>query len=357
MSEEQEEERVEEKSRREVIAEALEAAGEDIQEDEDVEVSSFDGEEGEEVSNDTEEQDSPAMDAKQVEEEAQPNIQGVLPPNDLNEEEKKEFEELAKKAPKTAAKLAKRFYDYRRDYTQKTERAAETERRATPYLQEAAKHEQRLARKQLSPQQVFANALAWDHFIDEQGVNALVQFVESHGFDVQELAEAVESGQAFTKSSEEAQIPRHIQEKIDRLERFEQQYTQAQQSQQVEQTFSALNQFKASKPLFKDPATAEQLEAAMAPLVRGFRASNPSTPPLELLEKAYNYVVNGDERFRPLLDGVEKKKTIEAERDRSSRALAASSVRGSGPGSGTPSSVPKGRRAQIAAALDGRLTI
>ena len=350
------EEVVEKKDRRELIAEAMDGAH---NVDFEPEPEGFDDEGTEEPRLESEGDEPEAkapLEAGKGEDKA-PVVEpeAILPPAELDEEAKKEFEQLS---PALKKSFSKRFYDMRRDYTQKTMELAQHRNRFQQLEQVTQAHAGRLARKGIRVEDAINNALAWDHFVEQEGANAALQWLEKHGYDPEELIEARDGGEAYSGRRQQAQLPPEVQREIEESRQFRQQLMQQQQSQTVGQIYSTIESFKASKPIFKDPSTAEQVEQAMTPIVKGLRESSPNTPHGELLERAYNYVVNGDERFRNLVNGAEKRKQIEAERDRSFRATrAASSVAGNGPGSGSPSSVPKGRRNIIAAALDGRLTI
>jgi len=348
------------KDRKAILAEALdgahdtvdfEASIEDDSDPEGIEASA-------EVDKGSETPDKPANSSKPVEKVEgkageQPEI--ILAPAEFDEKAKKEFEGLPPEIKRT---VSKRFYDMRRDYTAKTMELAQHRAKYQQLEQVSKAHEGRLARKGVSVEQAISNALAWDHFVEEQGANAALQWLEKHGFDPEELIEARDGGQAYSGRQQQAQIPTEIQRELEESRQFRQMFAQQAQGQMVAQVHSTLDQFRASKPIFRDPSTAEQIESAMTPIVKGLRSANPTASHGELLERAYNYVVNGDERFRNLVNGAEKRRTIEAQRDHSQRAIrAASSVGSTGPGSGSPVSIPKGRRNIIAAALDNRLTL
>ena len=354
------EEAVEEKKdRKELIAEAL--AGEHNEVDFDPEpepvVDEPVSEATEEISASEEEQPKEVEAAPEVEASEDevpveaPEI--ILPPAELDESAKAEFAEWSPAAQKA---FNKRFMDMRRDYTAKTTELAQQRQKYQGLDETFTKHTDRLARKGVTIDQAVNNALAWDHFVETEGANAALQWLEAHGYDPEELIEARDSGEAY--SNKQARLPDEVQKELDESRRFRQQIQQEQQQAQANEIYQAVEAFKASKPIMSDPSTAEQVSQAMTPVVQGLRQANPQAPHSELLERAYNYVINGDERFRALVNGAEKRKQIEAERERTQKATrAASSVAGNGPGSGSPSSVPKGRRNIIAAALDGRLTL
>lgn len=345
----------EKKDRRSVIAEALESSGgfesEEASSDEELDFST----EGDREEAKDSREATPAKKQPQVGDKEE--IPAILPPAELDPEAKRDFEELARTKPELARKFSKRYYDMRRDYTSKTMELAQVRQRYQQLDQVSQAHANRLARKGVSVEQAISNALAWDHFLEEQGPNAALQWLEKHGYDPEELIEARDNGQAHSGRQAQAQIPAELQRELEESRRFRQRLIQQQQAQVVNGVYGTVESFKRSKPIFADPSTAEQIEQAMAPVVIGLASANPGTPHAQLLERAYNMVVNSDERFRALVNSAEKRKTIEAERDRSHRARAASSIAGSGPGTGSPTSIPKGRRNIIAAALDGRLTV
>jgi hypothetical protein len=347
----------EKKDRKTILAEALEQSG-DYSEAGEQSNDISTGDEGAADKEPAGDAETPDKSAKAPEaDEKEPKVLGILPPAELDAEAKKEFEELAKANPELARKYSSRFYDMRRDYTAKTTELAQHRQKYQQLDQISQAHAGRLARKGVTVEQAISNALAWDDFIEQQGANAALQWLEKHGLDPEELIEARDSGEAYSSRQQQTQLPPEVARELEESRRFREQWTQQQHSQVVDSAFSAITQFKANKPVFMDPSTGDQIEAAMAPIVNGLRMQNPNTPPSELLERAYSYVMKGDDRFQALADGANQRQKVQAERDRTTRARQATSHGGSGPGAGSPTTVPKGRKAQLAAALDGRLSM
>jgi hypothetical protein len=90
------------------------------------------------------------------------------------------------------------------------------------------------------------------------------------------------------------------------------------------------------KPLFKDPETASQLEAEMAPVVQALNATGRYSSAEEVLETAYNYVVNGNPTFSGIMQKMTTGPVIQQQQAVAQKAKqAAKSISGSA-GSGTP---------------------
>lgn len=346
------------KDRKSIIAEAIEEQGDDSFEEDEEEL---------EVSTEEVSEDVPVV--ADVEPEPTPELEGdsalapeavvaeppqmIAAPAEFTEEEKADFAQMP---PSIQAKVSKRFYDMRRDYTMKTQEAAEIRKRATGLIDAASTHVDRLAQKRIRVEDAVSHALAWDKAMDEDPVGTAAQWLESYGVDAEEILE-YRGGQrnGYQNGRNAYQIPPEIQQELDEGRQFRQQIVQQQQSAQADQVFSAIETFKAEKPIFKDPGTGAQIEQAMAPIVKALKEQNGGTPPQQILETAYNYVVNGNPEFRALLDGAEKRKQIVQESERAERATRASSSVTGSPGAGSPASVPKDRRELIEAAMAGRI--
>jgi len=358
----QEEEQSEPIDRKQLLAEALggvEEEGFDLSEDDDEEDYEVSPSDSDEVKNNEQRKvSSPETKSQTKPQEAEPL---VVAPEGMSAEEQAEFEKLP---AKTKHWVSKRYADFRRDYTQKTMELSRErnqiaqERGRYQYMQDLQqKHADRLARKKTGFADALNNALAWDHFIDEHGAAGLLQYVEAHGFDPEELIEA-RNGEAPRARNQEqtAAVPKEIQEKLSRFEQYFAQLSQAQQAQYFERTTSAFEKFKAETPLFRDPGTADRLERVMAPHVANLRARDPMGDPATWLQRAYAYALSDDPALAALVNGAQKLQKIEREQDRTRRALASSSATG-GPGSGSLTRVPKDRRELIGAALEGRITL
>jgi hypothetical protein len=114
-----------------------------------------------------------------------------------------------------------------------------------------------------------------------------------------------------------------------------------------------VNSFMNSKPLFKDPETASQLEAEMAPIVQALNATGRYTSPEQVLETAYNYVVNGNQTFSSLVSKMAAGPAIQQQQASVQKAKqAAKSISGSA-GSGTPRVVNKDLRDNLRRRLAG----
>jgi hypothetical protein len=114
-----------------------------------------------------------------------------------------------------------------------------------------------------------------------------------------------------------------------------------------------VNSFMSSKPLFRDPETASQLEAEMAPVVQALNGTGRYSSAQEVLETAYNYVVNGNPTFSRLQSKITAGQVVQQQQATTQKAKqAAKSITGSA-GSGTPRIQVKDIRDNLARRFNG----
>jgi hypothetical protein len=169
-------------------------------------------------------------------------------------------------------------------------------------------------------------------------VAAAREWLESYGLSVDDLLEGqmqYEQQGQYQQPQQSQYLTREEAEKI-----AEERFQTAQQDQQKKAleyyNQQVVNSFTAGKPLFRDPETAAQLEAEMAPVVQALTSTGRYSSAEEILETAYNYVVNGNPTFSGLNSRMAAQSAMEKEAAKVQKAKAASkSVTGSA-GSGTP---------------------
>lgn len=270
----------------------------------------------------------------------------ILPPADMTAEEKAEFSKLS---PAAQRYLSRRAYETRNNYTQKTMQLSAKEREFEQLAgvnlgglrDEYAKHGIPLPT-------VIENAVAWDRAFRADPKQAAAQFLQAWGLNPTDIA-ATAGGQPQTAAMSQADIDRVVAERVQAA------LEQEQQKITVQNNFAAVESFKKSKPLFKDPGTAAQLEAAMEPFVQVAVMRNSARPAQEILEEAYSHVVNSDPQFKDLLAKIDGRAAAEKAKAEAEAALAASRSVSGGPGSGTPSIKPKNLREALRLGLSGQL--
>jgi hypothetical protein len=258
------------------------------------------------------------------------SIDPILAPADMSPEKRAMFDKLP---PEAKAYLSERAYQVRNYLTQNSMALAAKEREISDVLSAVAPVRDEYARQGVNVPDLVKNAIAWDRHMKTNRVQAAKEYLDSYGIDPAELME-VAPGQQAPIQQPQGLTQEQVQEMV------QAQLSQARETQQHEhrtqQSYSAVQSFISSKPLFRDPGTAAQLEAKLAPVVAGLRAANPQAADAAILDEAYNYVTRGDPTFAGLVNRLEQKTEIERTNAEAQKALAASRSISGGPGSGTP---------------------
>lgn len=278
-------------------------------------------------------------------ESAQPEpVEPILPPADMTPDEREAFKKLD---PAAQRYLSRRAYETRSTFTKKTEAIAAREREIEQLAgvnlggirEEYAKHGIPLPT-------VIENAVAWDRAFRANPKAAALEYLQSWGINPAELSDAAPAQQQHVVPTD---IERIVQE------RLEARLQEEQQKVAIRNNYQAVESFQKSKPLFKDPGTAAQLEAAMDPFVRVAVMQNPSRPASEILEEAYSKVINSDPQFRELQQKFDGRAAADKARAEAEAAMQASRSVSGGPGSGTPNIKPKSLRDALRLGIQGQL--
>lgn len=253
--------------------------------------------------------------------------EAILPPADMDESERSKWASLPPDAQKY---LARRAYETRAAFTRKMQELGTKEKEITGIIQAVAPVQDEYTRSGISVSDVVRRAVAWDKAFKTDPIQAARQYLDSYGIDPGELIGGQQIEPAHQRGLSQEELREQIrQEMLTEFQRREQEQT-------THNNYNLVQQFLGSKPLFRDPGTAEQLEAAMAPIVSGLRQNNPELPPLEVLERAYNYVTRGDPQFSSLQQKIEAKAEADRAKAEAEKAMQASRSISGGPGSGTP---------------------
>jgi len=191
-------------------------------------------------------------------------------------------------------------------------------------------YEDEYAKDGISITDVTKRAIAWDKAMQQDPVATALDWLDSYGVRLEDL-------QGYQPQQQQA--PQYLTR--EEAERIAEERYQKIQSEQQKKAVDYYNQqvvtsFMNSKPLFRDPETASQLEAEMAPVVQALNATGRYSSPEQVLETAYNYVVNGNPTFSGLVQRMTAKPVIEQQQAVVQKAKqAAKSISGSA-GSGTP---------------------
>lgn len=259
----------------------------------------------------------------------------VAPPPDMNKEEREAFlNPTAANSHVLQSYLSRRAYETRNDYKRQTAELEQTRSKIGAVYDAVSAYEKEYARDGISIADVTKRSIEWDMAMKANPTQTALEYLDSYGITVDDLYGYIQGGgyqqqpQTQQQYLTAADAERIAQEKVDALVR------QQQESFLAEQTNNTVQSFIKSKPLFRDPGTAAQLEDAMEPIVAALSAKGGN--PQEILEQAYEYVTLGNPTFSALRSKFEAPQVIEQAQKETMRAKAASrSITGSA-GSGTP---------------------
>ena len=292
-----------------------------------------------------EETDTTAVESEPVVPQEKPLL---APPADMNAAEKDAFlNPTPANAHILQSYLNRRAYETRSDYSRKMQEVEQLKKQTAGLYDTIKQYEDEYARDGISIADVTKRAVAWDKAMQTDPVQTALDWLDSYGVRLEDLAgyqqQAPEQPQYLTR--EEAE--RIAEERYQSIQSEQQKKAVEYYNQQV------VNSFMSNKPLFRDPETAAQLEAEMAPVVQALNATGRYSSPEQVLETAYNYVVNGNPTFSGLVQKMAAKPVIEQQQQAVAKAKqAAKSISGSA-GSGSPRIVAKSLRDNLQRRMGG----
>lgn len=263
----------------------------------------------------------------------QPQQVPMAPPADMNALEKEAF---LNPSPANAhvlqAYLNRRAYETRSDYSRKMQEVEQLKRQTSALYDTIKQYEDDYARDGISIADVTRRAVAWDKAMAKNPIETARDWLDSYGVNINDLmaynGQEQQQPQGNYLTREEAE--RIAEERYKALQQDQERKALEYYNQQV------VNSFMTAKPLFRDPETASQLEAEMAPVVQALNATGRYSSPEQVLETAYNYVVNGNPTFSSLVNKLAAGPAIQQQQAVVQKAKqAAKSISGSA-GSGTP---------------------
>lgn len=279
----------------------------------------------------------------------QPEIVPMAPPADMNKAEKEAFlNPTPQNAHILQAYLNRRAYETRSDYSRKMQEVEQLKQQTSAVYDTIKQYEDEYAKQGISVADVAKRAVAWDKAMKQNPVDTAIEWLESYGVNLDDLFAARQQPQQGYQQNgyqngqqQYYQTPEQKFLTIEEAERIAEEKYQALQQEQQKKAVDYYNQrviesFITQKPLFKDPETAAQLEAEMAPVVQALSGTGRYSSPEEILETAYNYVVNGNPVFSSLVQKMAARPVIQQQQAVVEKAKAAAkSITGSA-GSGTP---------------------
>lgn len=305
-----------------------------------------------------EQQDSVEESVETNKEDAEPAAQNVAPvtekiplapPSDMNKAEKEAFlNPTPDNAHVLQSYLNRRAYETRTSYDKKAQELNQLREQTASVYNVIKQYEDDYARDGISVADVTRRSIAWDKAMQANPVSTALEWLEAYGLSVNDLME---------QASQTPSQPQEYLTKADAERIAEERYKAIQQDQE-KKAVEYMNQrtvesFMSRKPLFRDPETASQLEAEMAPVVQALSTTGRYSSTEEILETAYNYVVNGNPMFSGLVQKLQATPMIQQQQVATEKAKkAAKSISGSA-GSGTPRIVTKDIRDNLRRRLSG----
>lgn len=273
----------------------------------------------------------------------------MAPPADMNTAEKEAFlNPTPANAHVLQSYLNRRAYETRSDYSRKMQEVEQLRKETSGLYDTIKQYENDYAKDGISIADVTRRAVAWDKAMANNPVETALDWLDSYGINPQDLLgyqqQALQQQPQYLTREDAERI---AEERYQAIQGEQQQKAVAYYNQQV------VNSFMSNKPLFRDPETAAQLEAEMAPVVQALNATGRYTSPEQVLETAYNYVVNGNPTFSGLNQKMTAKPVIEQQQQAVAKAKqAAKSISGSA-GSGSPRIVAKSLRDNLQRRMGG----
>lgn len=261
---------------------------------------------------------------------AEPTPIPLAPPADMNAVEKDAFlNPNPANAHVLQSYLNRRAYETRSDYSRKMQEVEKLKQQTSGLYDTIKQYEDDYAKQGISIADVTRRAVAWDKAMQSDPVNTALDWLSSYGVDLNQLANyqpEQQPQQYLTREDAE----RIAEERIQSIQAEQQKSAVDYYNQQV------VNSFMSNKPLFRDPETAAQLETEMAPVVQALTSTGRYSSPEQVLETAYNYVVNGNPTFSGLVSKMTAKPVIQQQQQVVEKAKKAGKSISGTAGSGTP---------------------
>lgn len=259
----------------------------------------------------------------------------LVPPADMNKAEKDAFlNPTPQNAHVLQQYLNRRAYETRSDYQRRVQEVEDLRKQTSSVFDAIKQYEPEYAKQGIGLADVARRSIAWDRAMQTDPVNTALDWLNAYGLSVDDLMQqSQDAGYNYQPNPnyltrEEAE--RIAEEKLAAAQQAQEQKAVAYYNERIVESFVK------SKPLFRDPETASQLEAEMAPIVAALSQTGKYSGPEQVLETAYNYVIAGNPTFSSLNNAMTARAVVEQKQAAAEKAKAASrSISGSA-GSGTP---------------------
>lgn len=275
----------------------------------------------------------------------------VAPPGDMSKEEKDAFlNPTAQNSHILQAYLSRRAYQTQSDYSRKMNELEQTRQKVSGLYSVMKDHESDYVRKGLNIADVTRRFIEWDKAMDANPMQTALEWLDAYEIDVNDLVNMRQNGYMPQQQPQQQYLTAADAERIAQ-EKIEAMMQKQQQSVLAESNYNAVQSFMNSKPLFKDPGTALQLEEAMAPIVAALTQQGGN--PQDILETAYNYVTKGNPTFAALTQRLEAPAVVEQKVRQAQKAKAATKSISGGTGSGSPRLQTKDLRTNLQRRFNG----
>ena len=275
----------------------------------------------------------------------------VAPPGDMSKEEKDAFlNPTAQNSHILQAYLSRRAYQTQSDYSRKMNELEQTRQKVSGLYNVMKDHESDYVRKGLNIADVTRRFIEWDKAMDANPMQTALEWLDAYEIDLNDLVNMRQNGYMPQQQPQQQYLTAADAERIAQ-EKIEAMMQKQQQSVLAESNYNAVQSFMNSKPLFKDPGTALQLEEAMAPIVAALTQQGGN--PQDILETAYNYVTKGNPTFAALTQRLEAPAIVEQKVRQAQKAKAATKSISGGTGSGSPRLQTKDLRTNLQRRFNG----
>jgi hypothetical protein len=290
-----------------------------------------------------EEQDDPAASPEEeiTQEDSQPEAQIsqqedkplLVPPADMRADEREAFlNPTPQNAHILQSYLNRRAYETRSDYSRKMQELEELKKQTGSVYDTIKQYEEEYARNGISLGDIAKRSIAWDKAMQSDPVNTAREWLDAYGLTLEDLTQ---SNDQYQQPMGDGYLTREEAERI--AEERAQAVLENQEKKAVEYyNQQVVQSFMNKKPVFRDPETASQLEADMAPVVAALNSTGRYSSPEEILETAYNYVINGNPAYSSLVQKMTAKPRILEQQQSVEKAKAAAKSISGSPGTGTP---------------------
>lgn len=271
-----------------------------------------------------------------------------VPPADMNQIEKEAYlNPNPQNAHIIQEYLNRRAYETKVQYDRKMQEVNRLREQTSSLYDTIKQYEEEYARDGLSIADITKRSIAWDKAMQSNPTEAALQWLDSYGLTPEDLANYRQQEPVQQNYLTREDAERIAEERYKALAESEQKKAVEYYNQRVVQSFMS------QKPMFRDPETASQLEAEMAPVVQALTSTGRYSSPEEILETAYNYVVNGNPTFASIAQKIVAKPAIEQQQAAVQKAKAASKSISGSTGSGTPRIVTKDIRDNLRRRMSG----